>query len=450
MTVRKFEIKPKVIKDLSESERIVLELLERAVADFGKAYEQQKKDGFYPEGITKKELESEAKNNPQILSPFTLVERVNGKLVATPFHEKYRNLLLPISEKIQKAAKISKHKAFSKYLKLRAESLLNGNYREADIAWLNVKNSLLDFSIGPFERYLDKLMFIKRAYQAHVGLVDTKRTNLANKIKDTLYSSAQYTTETTHSVQIPQKGVSLFIERTPLTSGYLADVVFSGEHFPCDLDLTQKYGSRIIVYSSQLRLKFDKLYYPIFKAIFEERFASKYSEDLLLMATAWNVLLYELSRQLHKFEGSRERLKELYGPIDEANGFASGIQHSKHLLVKGLISQDELEAIIITHIVWMFADWLFYQRNKGKESHVIGDSLLLDYYLTSEALKEKGGISWPNFSKIFFEIEALANKLVHLLQKGSYKETNNFIKKHANFDNFKRISQNLAKIHPTL
>lgn len=450
MSYRKFNLDKEVYKRLSEEDKKILRLLEVAVKQVAVLYEQQKEDGFYSPKLTKEQIEKAAEKNPDLLSPFSFVYEEGGQLKVLPCHQKYATYLQPIAENIQKAARISTNQSFKRYLLLRAESILNGNYKEADIAWFKVKNSNIDFSVGLFERYLDTTLFIKRAYQAHVGIIDAKYTELAEQIRETLYSSAKMSYSEEHSADIAQKGVEVYVERTPATSGYMADVLFSGEHFPSDLDIMKQYGSKIIIYKSQLKLKFEKLHYPIFKSLFEKRFALKYPKDLLLKAMAWNILLYELGRQLHKYIGARERLKELYGPIDEANGFASGIQHAKHLVVKGLLSQDELEAIIIIHIVWMFADWLSYKGGKDMESYVRGNAIDLNFYLKNGALKEKEGISWPNFSKIFFEIEELATILVQLLRKGTYKEAEKFVKENANLQNFERLGKNLESIKPII
>lgn len=450
MIYRKFKIDRKFFDNCSLEDKKILNILEKVVKDMALVYDLQRKEGFYPPGITKKDLEKAGKKDPEILSPFTYISKKNDQLNPIPYHERYAKYLQPIAEDLEKAASLSTNKSFKLYLKARAKSLLDGSYREADIAWLNVKNSKIDFSIGPFERYLDKILFIKRTFQAHVGIIDKQYTKLAEQYKEVLYSSAKNSPSKYHSTDIPKKGVSIFVEVTPLISGYPADVLFSGEHFPSDLDIALKYGSRTIIYASQLTLKFEKLYYPIFKIIFEKRFASKYSKELLMEATNLSIFLYELGKQLHNFEGGRGRLQELYGPIDEANGFASGIEHSKHLVVKGLLSQDELEAIIIAHILWMLADWLFYQENKAKESHIIGSSILLNSYLSHGALKESEGISWPNFSRIFFEIETIAYKLVYLLQQGSYKEASKFLKKNVDLGSFERLAKTLGKINTKL
>lgn len=448
MTYRKFKIGSQYYKSLTTPERKILEILEDVVKDTDEIYRKQLKDGFYAAGVTKKEVELAGKKDPEILSPFTYVDRKNGRLIAIPYHRVYAKYLEPISKKIKRAASYSENNTFRQYLLARAKSLRDGSYRKADIVWLNVNNPGIDFSIAPFERYLDKILFIKRSFQAHVGIIDHEYTRLAEKYKDALYSSAKLTDSTYHSTDIPKRGVNVLVEKTPAISGYAADVLFSVEHFPSDLEIALKYGSKTIIYSSQLKLKFDELYYPIFKTIFEKRFSSKYSKELLLEASHWCAFLYELGKQLHNFNGSRERLQELYGPIDEANGFASGIEHSKHLVVKGMISQGLLEAIIIIHILWMFADWICYLQNKHKESHIVGSSMLLNYYLSTGALRQSEGISWPNFSKIFFCIESMANILSSLLRKGTYKEVDKLINNYADLKSFEKFSKNLSHINP--
>lgn len=447
MIYRKFKLPNRYYVHLSEEDKSILKILEGVVKDVATLYQLQLKEGFYPKGITKGQLEKENEINPQILSPYTYIEEKNGRLEATPYHIRYAKYLKPIARKIEKAADICTNPTFKLYLNSRAKSLIDGSYKEAFKVWLNVKNSKLDFTVGPLASQLDKLLLIKRAFQAHVGIINHEYTKLVESYKEALYSSAKISFSKYHSTGIPKKGVRVFVEVTPAISGYPADILSSGQHYPINADTALKYGSKIILFASQINFKFEKLYYPIFKTIFEKRFASKYSKELLLEAAGWSILLYELGKQLHNFAGARERLGELYGPIDEANGFASGIEHSKHLVVKGLLSQEQLEAIMIIQIVWMIADWLFFKDNIAKQSHIVGNSILLNSYLSHGALREIEGISWPNFSRIFFEIESMTYKLVYLLQKGTYKEANQFIQKNANLNIFERLSKTLSNIN---
>lgn len=446
MIYRKFKTDPKIIQALSTEDREIIRILAKVVKRLIPLYEYQVKSGFYPKNINKSDLEKAANKNPSLVSPFTYVEKKNNKLVSVPYHIKHKEQLTVIASEIKKAAALSKNLTFKRYLQSRAKSLLDGSYKEADIAWLKVKNSSIDFNIGPVERYIDTILFTKRAYQAHVGITDFVLTTLARETEYILYATANSGYDTRHTSYITKKGVEVVVEHTPETSGLVADILFGGEHFPADLTIMQEYGSKIILYLEQIKYKFTKLHYPIFKAIFEKRFASKYTQQLLLEASTLNTLVYELGRQLHKYAGARTRLKELYRVIDEANSYAAGIQHSKYLVLKGVVSQDQLEAMIITHIVWIFSNWKLYQQNMAVESYARANAIGLNMYLESGALREKNGISWPNFSRMFFVIEQLAKELGYLLEKGSYEEAEQFIKKQGSLDNLERMAKKLPPL----
>lgn len=447
MIYRKYKINKNLYADLSKEDKLVLKILEEAVKDASLVYRLQLKMGFYPKNISKQDIQKAAKTNPDLLSAFTVVKQKNGQLEAIPYHIYYAKYLEPVAKKIARAASFSTNKSFKDYLEARARSLTDGNYEMAFGLWLNVKNSKIDFTLSPYQRCLDKDLLTKRTYQGYVGIIHKQYTALAEQYKEALYSSAKMNFTKYHSTDIPKRGVSVFIEMISAISGYPADVLALGEHFPSNLDVARQYGAKIVIYATQIGYKFDKVFYPILKTIFETTFASKYSRQILLEATGWCIFLYELGEQLHKFEGAGDRLGEFYAPVEKANGFASGIEHSKHLVVKGLISQETLEAIMIIHIVWMISDWLLYQKNPAKQNHIIGNSVLLNSYLSNGALKISAGISWPNFSRIFFEIESMTYKLTYLLQKGSYKEAQQFINKNSNLECFERLSKTLNKIN---
>lgn len=447
MYYRKFELDKTIIADLSKEEKDLLNILEEVVKDVSEVYKLQLENGFYPKGVTKSQLENANKKDSNISSPYTNVEIQDGKLKSVNYHEYFAKYFAVIAKKLEKAASICTNTSFKNALIAQAKSLINGSYEEAYAEWLNVKKSKIDFYIGPLERHLDKVFFIKKTFQAHVGIIDEKYTKQAEDNKEALYSSAKISFSKYHSTEIPKRGVSVFVEHIVSIAGYPAYVFASGQYFPSDFDMALKYGSKTIIYYPQLKLKFEKLYYPIFQELFDKRFASKYSKDLLFEATIWCVFLYELGKQLHRYKGARKRLQDAFGPLDEADGFVSGIEHSKHLVVKGLLSQEMLEAIMIIHIIWMQADWMLFKDNVAKQDHITGNAILLNCYLSHGALGVSSDVSWPNFSRIFFEIELTSYKFVYLLQEGSYKEASQFIKKNADLNCFTKLSKNLGKIN---
>lgn len=405
--------------------------------------ETYKGANFYPHNLSSADIEGAARTNSKILSPFTVVAFDDkNELVAIEFHEKYKQYLLPIVENIRCASSLIQNDSFKSYLEKSATALLDGSYQQADIAWLAVKNSNIDFSLGPYERYLDKLFFVKRAYQGQVGIVDKKRTEEACIIRDILYTTIG---EHQHRI-IPPSIVDLRVIHSLSFSGFLERAFFTQQHLPSDADTTARYGSRIVIYKSSIDYKFDVLIYPIFQAIFASNFKSSYTKEVLQTGNYYFVLLRGLAQQLHRYKYSRDRLRELFPIYDEANSAVSGVQHAKHLVLKGFINQNELEAIMIAHVCWVFSEWVIAKKTKSREDYLKGDTLTLNFYQLQGAIQEKEGISWPNFAKMFFEIENLAVIFSKMLESGSYLEAHNFLAKYLRLDFFEAYASRIQHI----
>lgn len=437
-------------KDISDNDKKVIFKLEKVVELIAEIYSQQIDNrypgaNFYPHDTTSLEIKQAVKENPSILNPYTMVERHNGRLVPIPFHVKYEKELKKISQIIIEAANISNSPAFKKYLKICVTSLVDGTYDRMHAAWIKTRSNI-NFVIGPIEYYDDRLFSKKRSYQVSIGMVNKQRTRKASEIKDILYINAKDNIEISHHSVIDPDKVQVVVEDTIATGGFLSRTLFSGEYFPNDFDLLHKTGVKIVFYYPSLILKFEKLHYPIFKAIFSQEFQKSYSKELLLEATFLYIVLYELARQLHHFNGADGRLQDLFPAFEEGSTSVSAIQHCKHLLTKGVIDQKMLEALMIIHICWMFSDWIASKSNPSMTGYVEGGTIVLNFYFKSGALNEAKGISWPNFPKIFFEIERFSNILIKMLAVGDHQQAVEFVKKYGSMDYFKRFLTGLKGI----
>jgi len=436
---------------LTLSEKKMLPFLIDAAKGVDKIFRLQENQinngaNFYPRDAIKGEIESAAKDDPEIFSPFTVVKRdENNKLRALYYHEEYKSLLKPIAESIKKAAKIAQNKSLKKYLETLSTSLLDGSYEKIDKAWLGVKESNLDVVIGPYERYMDRLFFIKKAYQGSVSIIDKKNTQRALKIRDILY----YSIVDKPRRVIPPSIVEVRAEHPLIFSGFLGKVLFTQQHLPCDSEVTEKYGSRILGYLTSLEYKFEKLIYPIFNAVFEKAFKERYTKKLIRQGSYYHILLHGIVQNLHRYKGSRTRLRELFPIYDEANTVASGIQYAKHLVLKGVIDQKELEAIMIAQICWIFSELVYARRTSAREVYLKGDALIFNFLKAEGALQEKNGIYWPNFAKMFFEMENLASIFTRILEEGSYSEANSFLNKYLSLEPLKSFNTRLSKIQLT-
>ena len=81
---------------LTSLEKKVLAKLIQAAESIAPIYlkqENRNNNGanFYPRDVTKQQIKEAAKENPDILSPYTMVEKgKKGKLVVIPYHIKFR------------------------------------------------------------------------------------------------------------------------------------------------------------------------------------------------------------------------------------------------------------------------------------------------------------------------------------------------------------------------
>src|SRR3989344_4643200 len=247
-TIKTFKIPSKILKTLTANEQKLLPILIEAVKNADKIFARQENNkykgaNFYPHDVSREKIESAARLNHKILSPFTIVKRDKSqKLIAVDFHIEYASFIAPIAALLEKAADLSQNRSFKNYLMVLAKSLIDGNYQKADIAWLEVKGSNLDIIIGPHERYLDKLFFIKRAYQANVGIIDKDITHRAKSIRDILYS----TIEKQPNRISPPKIVDARALYCLIQAGFLGRALFVRQHLPFDANTTEKYGSRIL------------------------------------------------------------------------------------------------------------------------------------------------------------------------------------------------------------
>ena len=88
--------------------------------------------GFYPQGLTREQIEQFVKEHPekkqQIYSATTVVRWHGEELEGLPYHIAYRSFLEPAAKDLREAAALSPDPEFAKFLRLRAEALLTDDF----------------------------------------------------------------------------------------------------------------------------------------------------------------------------------------------------------------------------------------------------------------------------------------------------------------------------------
>lgn len=442
--------KPEKGLHLTVSEKKVVSKLIEAARAIDPIYQKQENisrsgANFYPPDATKEEIAKAAKEDPSILSPYTIVERSKGKLIAIPYHIKFKDPLEKASKLLKEAAKITQNNDFAKRLHLQANALLDGTYEVSDIYWLTMKPYKIDIAIGPIERYNDQLFFTKCSYQAWVGVMDEKQTADATQFKDFIVSARRKTLTPSEKVEFLNK-IHIRVDNTLIFSGLIARFMFTSSNLPNNVKLMERYGSEITIFNQSFDKKFKSEHHTIFHTIFEEKFQQGYPVEVLRQGSLRNSYLHEISHPLLRYRDAEDRLKEYFPVFDEIAASVFGVKACGSLLLKDIISQKELEAIMVMFVARAFSWWISYLKEPSVVHYAQGFAIAMNFFLESGAIIESGGFSWPNFNKMFLAIEELSNSLETLISIGSYSDAKHVVEKYGSLEIFESFRHNLGKI----
>ena len=130
---------------------------------------------YYPQDITAEEFA--AFDDPDKLSLYTVVRRnEDGSLKTVWYRDEYKEHLDKIIGYMEQAIALSDNEGFKTYLAERIKAFRTDDYLASDLAWMDMKDSRIDFVVGPIENYDDKFNEAKASYEAFILLKDEKRS----------------------------------------------------------------------------------------------------------------------------------------------------------------------------------------------------------------------------------------------------------------------------------
>lgn len=418
------EFNPKLPK-LSANEKAVLELLVEAGRLIAPLYLEQEKQKV----VGKEEIEKAAKKDKEILSPYTVIEKVDEQLVAVPYHKKYATLLAPIVQKLNEAANLTENKEFRKTLGIQAKALLTGSYDKAIITWLKAKPYILNISIGPVEHYDDQLFFAKASYQVWVGVLDLESTSELNRYKKIILSFQRKALVPTERLNDFKKVKAKVIHVT-LFSGFMARTKFVGVNLPMDIRLVEKYGSEITLFNEANDLRLKEQIIPTFRKILPKSFRDGFSWEDLEGGNLGYIAIHELAHSYLYYRNAAKNLQDLFICIYELAATVLGLRLAGALLLQDVITSKQLESMVIAFICRSFYLMSKSKHDKSMVNRTLGSIIFINFLFESGALKQLKGIAIPNFMKTFVSLQELSSILEHLLSSGTRQDAEIFIKKY--------------------
>ncbi len=419
------EFNPKLPK-LSKNEREVLKLLVEAAKQVAPVYLEQEK--AVKKEIDEEKLQKAARIDSSVLSPYTVVEEIDGKVVATPYHIKYAALLKPISEKLEEAARITGNKEFGKALKLQAQALTDGNYEKAVAVWLKIKPYILDVTIGPLH-YFNRLIPGKAVYQAWVGILDTEGTKRLNNYKTIVFNESRKALVPNERVENFNHVKAKTIDEVVL-AGLIARHKFVGFNLPMEIDLVEKYGSEVTIFNQSNNWRIKEQIMPTFNKIFSPVFREGFTPEDLRRASLRYVALHELAHSYLYYRNSVKNLQDLFSVIFELTATLLGLRIAGSLLLIDRITNKQLESMIVAFVCRSINLIENSKHDKSMSKYALGGVLFINYMLESGAIKQKGGFAITNFTKIFLSLHELSYIMERLLSSGTRADAETFTKRY--------------------
>ena len=386
--------------------------------------------GFYPADVTKAEIERYIAAHPDqadaIKSLYTVVRRTEGKaLEAVPYSVAFADATKAAADKLEVAATLAEEPGLKRYLELRAKALRTDDYRDSDLAWMDMKDNRIDVVIGPIETYEDQLFGYKAAHEAYVLIKDMQWSKRLSKYTKLL-------PDLQRGLPVPDA----YKKETPGSDSDLNayDVVYyAGDcnagsktiaiNLPNDETVQLEKGTRRLQLKNAIKAKFEKILVPIAGALIAE----DQIKHITFAAFFDNIMFHEVAHGLgikNTIDGKgtvREALKELSSSVEEGKADILGLHMIAKLYESGELTEGTLEDRYVTFMAGIFRSVRF----GASSAHGRANMLRFNFFEKMGAFKRdpETGRYRVDLEKIGAATAALTQKILTLQGDGDYDGT---------------------------
>ena len=406
---------------------------------------------FYPPDISKDEFEKYVAAHPEkkdeLQGLFTVVRRDGANLVGIPYGTYYKEFLEPAATHLREAANISNDGALKRFLMLRADGLKSGDYRESDMAWMDLTGNI-EVVIGPYEVYEDNLFNYKASFESFVTVVDkpesAKLAAYAHALPDmerNLPEPEQYKNPNRGS-ESPIKVVQELYTAGDARRG----VQTAAFNLPNDEVVREKKGSKKVLLKNVMDAKFRQSGKPIAMRVLDPSLTSLVSFDAFFN----HVLFHELSHGLGpgflmQPDGKRVEvripLKELYSTIEECKADVLGVWNLIYAQQHKLVTAFDERQLLATYAGLMFRSTRF---GVG-EAHGRGTAIQWNWLRERGAVTPvAGGKYTVDFAKSRDAVRDLATELLTIEATGDYARAKTLL------DKYGKETPEMASVNATL
>jgi hypothetical protein len=317
---------------------------------------------------------------------------------------------------------LAEDEGFRNYLELRSKALLNSEYRESDMAWMDMKDNDIDVVIGPIENYEDQLFNYKTAFEAYVLIKDKDWSEKLEKY-------IAFLPDLQRSLPVAED----YKQETPGTDSDLNayDVIYyagncnSGGktiaiNLPNDEEVQLNKGTRRLQLKNAMRAKFDEIMMPISKLLIDTAQIRHVTFDAFFANTMFHEVAHGLGiKNTINGKGTvRKALKEKASAIEEGKADILGVYMVTELFEKGELAESELMDYYVTFMAGIFRSIRF----GSSSAHGMANMIRFNYFKEMDAFEfdEKSGRYSVNFENFQKAIASLSNDILVLQGNGDY------------------------------
>ena len=382
---------------------------------------------FYPADMTAEEFQNAYPGLPErhtaLASLYTMVRRTpEGELIAVPYSEAFAEQYGRAAAKLREAAELAEDTGFQRYLTLRAEALLSDNYLASDLAWMDMKNNLIDIVIGPIETYEDKLFGYKAASEAYVLIKDRKWSARLGRYVAML-------PELQRGLPVPPEYKS---ERPGSDSDLNAyDVIYyagdcnSGAktiaiNLPNDEQVQLEKGTRRLQLKNTMRAKFDRILQPISAVLIDPQQRSHITFEAFFANTMFHEVAHGLGIK-NTIDGSgtvRAALRDRSSALEEGKADVLGLYMIAELHRQGELGDSDLMDNYVTFLASIFRSIRFGSAS----AHGIANTIRFNFFKEQGAFSRDDATGFYRISRgqVKAAVAALSERILRFQGDGDY------------------------------
>ncbi len=375
---------------------------------------------FYPTDMTKAEFEKLQDTNKT--SQYTIIRRKADKsLEVVWYHEFYKEKLKKAADLINKAALLAEDAGFKKYLELTAVALMNSNYYDRDMAWMDMRTSKIDFLVGPTENYEDALFGYKTAFESFILLKDMEWSAKLDKFSKMLPKlQAGLPCDKKYKKEVP----ALESDMGVYQALYYKGDCNSGSktiaiNLPNDERVQLKKGSRKLQLKNSMQAKFDKMVIPIGNVVIAE----SQRKHIKFEAFFQNTMFHEvghgmgIKNTITKRGTVRDALKEAYSAIEENKADIMGLYLSKTLHDMGELTEGEVMDNYVTFVAGIFRSIRFGTASAHGKANLARYNFLME---KGAITRDDKGLYTVDFDKMTNAMNELIAIIMKIQGDGDY------------------------------